>query len=90
MSKQMLEDADDFDKAYMGMAVVKHSMMVAQLEAMQDVGSQEFQQLISTAEDKTREHLEQAKKLAKKLDSGDRQATSPGRRASSRQPADQQ
>ncbi len=84
MAKEMLQEAEgeEFDMAFVGMQIVKHGMMVAELEAMRNVGSQEFQQLVSKAESKTSEHLKEAKQLAKQLKDG-RPASSQGRQPSS-------
>lgn len=87
MSKEMLQEAqgEDFDKAFMGIQVVKHSMMVAELEAMRNAGSQEFQKLVSTAAQKTQEHLDHAKQVVMQLNNGggDGQRATQGRRATS-------
>lgn len=78
-AKQMLQEKEgqEFDMAYVGMQIVGHDWMVAELQALQNVGSPEFQQLVRQAEQKTQEHLEQAKQLAKTLQ-GDRPAATQG------------
>lgn len=87
MAKELLQEADqgrEFDMSFVGMQIVKHTRMVAELEAMQNFGSPQFQQLVSTAAEKTQEHLKMAKDLSKKLSNGDGNE----RPEQSRQPAD--
>lgn len=69
MAKEMLQEqqGQDFDMAYLGLQVVSHANTLAELRAIESIGSQEFQQLVKTAEEKVSGHLEQAKSLAKKL-----------------------
>jgi predicted outer membrane protein len=61
------EEGQDFDMAYLGMKIASHAAALAELQAIQNVGSQEFQQLVRTAEKKTSDHLERAKELANNL-----------------------
>jgi predicted outer membrane protein len=69
MAREMLnkEEGQDFDMAYLGMKIASHAAALAELQSIQNVGSQEFQQLVRTTEKKTSDHLERAKELAKNL-----------------------
>jgi len=69
MAKEMLQEqkGQDFDMAYLGLKVVSHAQALAELRAIENIGSPEFQQLVKTAEEKVSGHLEQAKSLAKKV-----------------------
>jgi putative membrane protein len=69
MAREMLnnEEGQDFDMAYLGMKIASHAAALAELQAIQNVGSQEFQQLVRTTEKKTSDHLERAKELANNL-----------------------
>lgn len=77
MARRMLEEAEqgkEFDMTFVGMQIVKHSHMVAELDSMRNVGSPQFQQLVSKAHATTQQHLDMAKNLSKQL-SGDDQAS---------------
>src|SRR5690606_29125248 len=80
MARRMLEEAEqgkEFDMTFVGMQIVKHSHMVAELDSMRNVGSPQFQQLVSKAHATTQQHLDMAKDLSKKL-SGDDQESREG------------
>ncbi len=57
----------DFDMAYLGQQIVAHTCMVAQLEAIQEVGPQNMRQFAQEASATAKDHLEHAKKLAEQL-----------------------
>ena len=82
MTKQMLQryEGQDFDMAYMGSQVVLHTRMLSDLQAMQGVGSPQFQQLVSQAEQATTEHLQTAQQLARKFED-DRKTADSGSRS---------
>jgi predicted outer membrane protein len=69
MAREMLGEYEgqDFDMGFLGLQIAKHAQVVAELQSIQNVGSPEFQQLVRTAEQKTSQHLDQAKQLANKL-----------------------
>lgn len=69
MAREMLgeHEGQDFDMGFLGLQIAKHAHVVAELQSIQNVGSPEFQQLVRTAEQKTSDHLAQAKSLANKL-----------------------
>ena len=80
MAKQMLQEkpAQEFDMAFVGMQIAKHTRALAELRAMQNAGSPEFQQLVMQAQQTVEQHLQRAKQLAKTLE-GDRATVSQGR-----------
>jgi predicted outer membrane protein len=62
----------EFDMCYSGLQVFAHINFVAELEAMEGHGSQQFQQVVAKAAQTTQSHLETAKQLAEKVgQSGD-------------------
>jgi predicted outer membrane protein len=69
MAKEMLQEHEgqDFDMGFLGMQIVAHAQTKAELQAMQNVGSSQFQELVRGAEQKVSQHLDEAKTLAKKL-----------------------
>lgn len=71
MAKQMLQDkkGDEFDMAFVGMQIASHTRAVAELSALEGVGSKEMQDVVKKAEEATSKHLEQAKGLAEELSS---------------------
>lgn len=81
MVKQMLQQyqGQDFDMGYLGQQIAAHTHMLAHLQAIKasgNVGSQEFQQLVSKAEQATTEHLDRAKQLAHQLEDKERGTSS--------------
>lgn len=71
MTKEMLQQRQgkDFDMAFVGMQIAAHTRAVADLNALQGVGSKELQDLVTKAEGATSKHLKQAKDLANALSS---------------------
>jgi predicted outer membrane protein len=71
MAKQMLQEhkGKDFDMAFVGMQIASHTRAVAELSALEGVGSKEMQDVVKKAEEATSKHLEKAKGLAEELSS---------------------
>lgn len=70
MTKNMLSkyDGQDFEMAFLGQQCVAHTMMLAELKAIASDGPQELQSMAKETSQKIEQHLEKAKKLAKKLE----------------------
>jgi|GEM_PF-1204883 len=70
MSKQMLEgyEGQDFDMAFLGMQIGQHAWMLSELQALDGVGTPEFQEVVVQARQHVEQHLQQAKTLAKKFE----------------------
>lgn len=70
MTKEMLgkQEGQDFNMAFLGQQCFAHTMMLAELKAIQSSGPEELQQIASQAAEKVEMHLEKAKQLAKKLE----------------------
>ena len=85
MAKESLQryNGQDFDMAYLGLQIATHQQMLAGLQAIQDAGSQQFQQLVRQAEQATSQHLQQAKELARQFED-DRSAARSGSQSSTR------
>jgi len=71
MAKEMLKEneGENFDMAFVGMQIASHTQAVAELNALQGVGSKEMQDVVKKAEESTSKHLKQAKDLAEELSS---------------------
>lgn len=71
MAKEMLQkhEGSDFDMAFVGMQIAAHARAVADLNALQGVGSKEMQDVVRQAETATTKHLKTAKDLAEQLSS---------------------
>jgi len=70
MTKEMLNEykGQDFSMAFLGQQCVAHTMMLAELQAIQSVGPEELKPFTQTAISKIESHLDKAKQLAKKLE----------------------
>ncbi len=70
MTKEMLGkyEGQDFNMAFLGQQCVAHTMMLAELKAIESAGPQELQQIAQEASQKVEQHLEKCKQLAKKLE----------------------
>ncbi|SMP64455.1 Predicted outer membrane protein [Neorhodopirellula lusitana] len=70
MTKEMLgnHEGQDFDMAFLGQQCVAHTMMLAELKAIESTGPQELQQVAQEASQKVKQHLDHCKQLAKKLE----------------------
>jgi predicted outer membrane protein len=69
MAKQSLQSKQgkDFDACWVGAQVCAHQAMVAELKALQNVGSPEFQQIVQAAEQESQQHLQQVEQVAQRL-----------------------
>jgi predicted outer membrane protein len=69
MAKQSLQNkqGQDFDACWVGAQVCAHQAMLAELKAIQNVGSPEFQQIVQMAEQESQQHLQQAEQLAERM-----------------------
>ncbi|QDV25834.1 DUF4142 domain-containing protein [Aureliella helgolandensis] len=70
MTKEMLNgyEGQDFNMAYLGQQCVMHTMMLAELKAIESSGLQELQEIAQQASAKVQQHLDKAKQIAKKLE----------------------
>ena len=70
MTKEMLSQTEgqDFSMAYLAQQVVAHTNMLAELKAIQSTGPDDLKSIAGKAADKIKKHLEETKKLAKKLE----------------------
>ncbi|EMI23621.1 putative secreted protein [Rhodopirellula europaea SH398] len=75
MTKDMLTkyEGQDFQMAFLGQQCVAHTMMLAELKAIESTGPQELQPVAQEAISKVEKHLEKAKQLAKKLEDDEKQ-----------------
>ncbi|WP_047812714.1 DUF4142 domain-containing protein [Rhodopirellula islandica] len=75
MTKDMLTnyEGQDFQMAFLGQQCVAHTMMLAELKAIESTGPQELQPIAQEAISKIEKHLEKAKQLAKKLEDDEKQ-----------------
>jgi predicted outer membrane protein len=71
MAKQSLQSKQgkDFDACWVGSQICAHQMLVAELKALENIGTPEFQQIIQKAEQESQQHLRQAEQLAQRLTS---------------------
>ena len=74
MTKQMLQkyDGQDFAMAYLGQQIVAHTMMLAELKAIESSGFQPLHSIVKTAIKKTEDHMQTAKQLAKNFEDKER------------------
>ncbi len=70
MTKKMLQEhqGQDFQMAYLGQQIVAHTAAMAELQAIESAGPPELKAVAQQATPKIQEHLEMAKKLAKKFE----------------------
>ena len=70
MTKEMLskKEGQNFNMAFLGQQIFAHTMMLAELKAIESVGPQELQSVAQEAIQKTESHLKTAKELAMKLE----------------------
>ncbi len=70
MTKEMLQkyEGQDFSMAFLGQQCVAHTMMLAELKAIESQGPEELKSLAGEAAGKVQTHLEKAKQLAKQLE----------------------
>jgi len=60
-------EGHEFDMAFVGLQIASHTRAVAEMKALQGVGSPELQQVVQKAEKHMTSHLDQAKQLADSL-----------------------
>lgn len=65
----------DFNMAFLGQQCVAHTMMLAELKAIESEGPQEMRSVAQEAKTKVEQHLEKVKQLAKKLEDDSRSAS---------------
>lgn len=70
MTKEMLGNyqGQDFDMAFLGQQLVAHTMMLAELKAIQSAGPEDLQEIAEKAMVKVEKHRDRTKELAKKLE----------------------
>lgn len=70
MTKEMLTqyEGNDFNMAFLGQQCVAHTMMLAELKAIESDGPKELNEFAKEARNKVQEHLEKCKKLAKQIE----------------------
>ncbi len=68
-SKEMLQQHrdEDFDMAYIGQQIVMHSMMLAELKALESDGPKQLQPIVQNAKRTTESHMKEAKQIAEQL-----------------------
>jgi predicted outer membrane protein len=71
-------DKDQFDRAYMSQQICAHVMTLAKLKTLQAYAPADLKPLIESEEKTTRSHLDEAKKICKRLES--KSETSAGKR----------
>lgn len=69
LTKQMVTDKQgkQFDMCYLGAVIGSHHWMHSELNAIQNVNSPQFTQIVDEADNKIQQHLGTAKELAKKM-----------------------
>jgi predicted outer membrane protein len=70
MTKKMLKEHDgqDFQMGFLGQQIIAHTQMIAKLNAVQSEGPSGLEDFTEQALGKSKQHLKQAKELAKKLE----------------------
>src|SRR5690606_29439460 len=73
MSQQMMQSKQgkDLDMTFVGTQIVCHQQALAELRALDGVGSSEFQQIVQQAEQVIERHYQEAQELARTLGSDD-------------------
>lgn len=74
MKKEMLGNyqGQDFNMAFLGQQLVSHTMMLAELKAIQSTGPEDLKEITEKAIGKVEQHRNRAKQLAKKLEDDQR------------------
>lgn len=82
LTKTYLQDkqGEEFDKCYIGSQIAAHIAMLAELEAMEDAGSPQLQQIVSKASQSTQQHLQEVQQIAQTLEGGEGAAARVTRR----------
>lgn len=70
MTKEMLNryEGQDFNMAFLGQQTIAHTMLLAELQAIESNGPQSLQPIVQQASSKVQMHLEKTKQLAKKFE----------------------
>ncbi|WP_345682748.1 DUF4142 domain-containing protein [Novipirellula caenicola] len=70
MTKEMLNnyEGQDFNMAFLGQQTVAHTMLLAELQAIESNGPQSLQPIVQQASSKVQMHLDKTKQLAKKFE----------------------
>jgi predicted outer membrane protein len=70
MTSEMLQrqQGQDFDMAFLGLQIGAHTWLVAELEAIESVGQDDFQSVTKLALEASRDHKEKAQQLAQRLE----------------------
>jgi predicted outer membrane protein len=91
LTKAYLQDkqGQEFDKCYIGWQIAAHIGMLAELEAMENAGSPQLQQIVSKASQGTEQHLQQAQQIAQTLEGGEGAAARLSRRPGQPDPLQQ-
>lgn len=61
-------DGQDFDMGFLGFTIGSHTWALSELKAMDAVGDEEFQKLISDATSRTEQHLAKAQELSEQFE----------------------
>ncbi|MCA9209737.1 MAG: DUF4142 domain-containing protein [Planctomycetales bacterium] len=77
MTKEMLSkyEGQDFDMGYLGEQIVAHIGMMAHLQAVQNLGDEQFQQLVAQGIQTTQQHMQEAQQIARQLEDKERGGT---------------
>lgn len=70
MTKEMLSkyDGQDFNMAFLGQQCVAHTLLLAELKAIESTGPEQLKDVAQKAAEKVERHLEKAKELARELE----------------------
>ena len=81
MTKDMLQkyEGQDFSMAFLAQQCFAHTMLLAELQAIQSHGPEELKSLAAESATKAQSHLDKAKQLAKQLED-DRNTTRAAKR----------
>ena len=84
MTKEMLNnyEGQDFNMAFLGQQTVAHTILLAELQAIESNGPQTLQPIVQQASSKVQMHLEKTKQLAKKFEDDRTNAQSNSREPS--------
>lgn len=80
-------DGQDFDMGFLGFTIGSHTWALAELKAMDSVGDEKFQKLISDATTNVEQHMMKAQELSKELGRETDNAGNNTRRATSKEDA---
>ncbi len=74
MTKEMLnsKQGQNFNMGFLSQQIVAHTMALAELKAIKSSGPEELNEVVTTAIDKTEQHLKRAKEIAKKLEDNEK------------------